>query len=34
MVKRRGELTDEELKIIKKKISDEEAYEKFLRIVI
>ena len=31
MVKRRGELTDEELKIIKKKISDEEAYEKFFK---
>jgi integrase/recombinase XerD len=30
-VKRRGELTDEELKIIKKKISDEEAYDKFLK---
>ncbi|MGH0797637.1 integrase [Bacillus cereus] len=30
-MKRRGELTDEELKIIKKKISDEEAYEKFFK---
>lgn len=30
-MKRRGELTDEELNIIKKKISDEEAYEKFFK---
>ncbi|OOR19254.1 tyrosine-type recombinase/integrase [Bacillus cereus] len=30
-MKRRGELTNEELKIIKKKISDEEAYEKFFK---
>ncbi|PFK01334.1 integrase [Bacillus cereus] len=30
-MKRRGELTGEELKIIKKKISDEEAYEKFFK---
>ncbi|WP_144508973.1 tyrosine-type recombinase/integrase [Bacillus mycoides] len=30
-MKRRGELTDEELKIIKKKISDEEAYKKFFK---
>ncbi|MED0977015.1 tyrosine-type recombinase/integrase [Bacillus paranthracis] len=30
-MKRRGELTDKELKIIKKKISDEEAYEKFFK---
>ncbi|MGG3671341.1 tyrosine-type recombinase/integrase [Bacillus nitratireducens] len=30
-MKRRGELTDEELKIIKKKISDEEAYGKFFK---
>jgi len=30
-MRRRGELTDEELKIIKKKISDEEAYEKFFK---
>ncbi|PEV29233.1 tyrosine-type recombinase/integrase [Bacillus thuringiensis] len=30
-MKRRGELTDEELKIIKKKISDEEAYDKFFK---
>ncbi|HFK1790668.1 TPA: tyrosine-type recombinase/integrase [Bacillus pacificus] len=30
-MKRRGELTDEELKIIKKKISDEGAYEKFFK---
>ncbi|HDX9625823.1 TPA: tyrosine-type recombinase/integrase [Bacillus anthracis] len=30
-MKRRGELTDEELKIIKKKFSDEEAYEKFFK---
>lgn len=30
-MKRRGELTDEELKIIKKKISDEEAYKKIFK---
>ncbi|MFJ6276470.1 tyrosine-type recombinase/integrase [Bacillus thuringiensis] len=30
-MRRRGELTDEELKIIKKKISDEEAYENFFK---
>lgn len=30
-MKRRGELTNEELKIIKKKTSDEEAYEKFFK---
>ncbi|OAK13791.1 tyrosine-type recombinase/integrase [Bacillus wiedmannii] len=30
-MKRRGELTDEDLKIIKKKISDGEAYEKFFK---
>ncbi len=30
-MKRRGELTNEELKIIKKKISDEEAYENFFK---
>ncbi|MCU5397569.1 tyrosine-type recombinase/integrase [Bacillus toyonensis] len=30
-MKRRGELTNEELKIIKKKTSDEDAYEKFFK---
>ena len=31
ILRRRGELTDKELRIIKKKITDEEAYEKFFK---
>lgn len=31
VLKRRGELTEEELRIIKKKITDDEAFDKFYK---